>query len=88
MHYDVSYKGDNDDRRAVRDLVQWFGFRKSMLIARAVKSAARMSDDEKRNNYLNSLCFSIEMGGVSGHPVRRAIARWGSEEMLANWLAS
>lgn len=69
-HYDINYKHapDTGKRDAVYDLVQWFGFKKSLLIFRAVKQC-------KTDQDLRSIRFSISFGGVQGFPVTMLFAR-------------
>lgn len=91
MAYDVSYKGDNSDHRALLDLVRWFGFKKSLLIFRSFRDSAayfKANPEGSVNKWLDGAVFSIEMGGVSGHPVRRLIARFFGEQVLSDWIAS
>lgn len=91
MAYYVSYKGDNDGRRAVRDLVSWFGFRKSLLIFRDLYKARRFfkaHPEKDLNSYLSRVDLLLCMGGVSGEPVRRLFARVFGEEALQKWLAA
>ncbi len=73
MQTEIHYRGDNNDHRALLNLVQWFGYRKSILIFRELR---------------NAMCFAIEMGGVSGHPVLRLFAKFFGEDVLAAWIAS
>lgn len=91
MQTEISYRGDNTDHRALLNLVQWFGYRKSMLIFRELRNAKRYLDAHPTwdpNQFLNTTCFAIEMGGVSGHPVRRLFAKFFGEDVLAAWIAS
>lgn len=88
MHRDISYKGDNSDHRALNDLCQWFGFKRSLLIFREAQRISRIADESERNKALDGLCFAVEMAGVSGHPVRRLFAHFIGEDGLASWIKS
>lgn len=78
MTYEVSYKGDNTGRRAINDLIRWFGLDKSKMIYRAVRDCHNCND-------LDSVNMAISMGGVSGEPVRRLIAHIHGEATLEMW---
>lgn len=91
MHYDVSYKGDKDGRRAINDLIGWFGLSKSKLSIKTVKEVRDYKathPDYDPNKMLNSISMSISFGGVSGHPVRALFEHYLGREILENWMKS
>jgi hypothetical protein len=81
MHTEISYRGDNSGRRAINDLIRWFGLGKSKYIFRACRQCKTMQD-------LNCISIGVGIGGVSGEPVRRLIAYCHGEETLARWIKS
>lgn len=87
-HHSISYAGDNSDRRALLDLVQWLGFRRSILVWRQMRWIKQQSAElqlkalDRLDMELNLLC------GVSGHPVRRLFAKFVGEEQLVAWINS
>lgn len=74
----VSYKGDNSGRRAINDLIGWFGLSKSKLIFRGVRAAKTFADIDRMD-------MAISFGGVSGEPVRRLYAHIHTEGVLEEW---
>lgn len=89
MHYEVSYAGVNDPRRAIIDMIQYIGLHRSVIVLREAKRIARIEDDVQRNKGYNGLCAQIEIFcGVSGEPIRRLFAYCGGEEQLQSWLDS
>lgn len=88
--------GKDEDRQAILDLVQWFGWKKALLIFRYLRDLKSWWEDssgmpgakEVLLKKLNATCFSVEMGGVSGHPVRRLFARFFGEKILQDWIES
>lgn len=70
MHNTVSYKG-RDEREAVRDLVWWFGYRKTRMLQRTVKKGYPWM-------YFNAACG---LGGCSGFPVIAAYERWAKRKL-------
>lgn len=84
----ISYTGDNDDRRALRDLVSWFGFRKSLFIWREFHKCVRWLKEHPEGSvigWLNSMSMALKIGGVSGHPVHCLIKRFFGEAVLEEW---
>lgn len=97
MHYEVSYKGQNSDRKALLDLVEWFGFKKSLLVFRSIRQIRDWwkhwegrGDEAKAKLFqtLNGHAFAIEMGGVSGEPVRALLRKYLGEDLVKEWIAS
>lgn len=88
MHTDISYKGDNSPRRAIVDLIQWFGFRRARQLCRlaAGKPAFGNPGIEDLSERWNTFNWACGFGGVSGHPVRETFkhfARLTQEELEA-----
>ena len=80
MHTTINYTGDNNDHRAIIDLIRWFGLSKSKLIFRGFRAY------KEDVHGINQLIITISIiGGVSGHPVRRLVAYCCGEEMLQKW---
>lgn len=79
MHTTISYKGDNTKRRAIIDLIGWYGLSKSKLIFRSVRAAKTIKD---LDNCDMAICFS----GVTGEPVRRLFAYCHGEHVLDFWM--
>ena len=79
----INYTGRlNKERDAVRDLCQWFGFRRSRLIARAAKHAHNADDPMQ---YMKQLDIAINMGGVEGYPIFCAFRRWVEPKLYEQW---
>lgn len=71
MHYETSYKGDNSPRRAIRDWVEWLGFKNAHILAKvAAGRDSRVPQDLERR--WKAFCFYCAFAGVSGYPVREA----------------
>jgi hypothetical protein len=79
MAVTVSYRGDNTGRRAIIDLIRWFGLHKSKIIFRAVRQCETFQELDQCN-------MAISFGGVQGEPVRRLIAYCHSDDVLARWI--
>ena len=77
-HYTVSYRGDNSGRKAINDLIGWFGLNKSKLIIRGMRACKTFSD-------IDGVDMAIGFGGVTGEPVRRLISYCFGEEVLQAW---
>lgn len=77
-HYTVDYRGDNNDQRALRDLVQWYGFRKSRFIFAECRNAKTFAD-------LDNLDRALSFSGCQGHPVICLFRRFHGEEAIARW---
>lgn len=88
MHYDVSYRGDTNDHRALLDLCQWLGFRRSLVAFRTARQIGQLTDATARNHALNALNIGIAIAGVEGEPVRRLFARYVGEDGLQEWIRS
>lgn len=74
-HYNVSYKGSNDAQRAATlDLVRWFGFRKSLMLARYCRAYRGRMDSHTEG--WKGFSFPVAIGGVTGFPVWNAYERW------------
>lgn len=80
-HVNINYAGDNSGRRAICDLIRWFGLRRSILIIRKLKACKTLADLDRVDMVC---CF----GGVQGEPVRRLIAYIHGERVLSRWCAS
>ena len=80
-HVKIDYTDDNSGRRAIIDLVRWFGLSCSKQIFRAVRDAQTFAD-------LDSIDRAILFGGVTGEPVRRLIEYYHGPLGLAAWSAS
>jgi len=78
-HVIISYKGDNNGRRAIIDLIRWFGLRKSKLIFRSVRAAKTFADLDKCD-------MAMSFGGCSGEPVRRLIAHIHGQNVVDAWV--
>lgn len=83
MTMEISYKGDNTGRQAINDLIRWFGLSKTKKVMRCMRAKPNPSIA-----HMNMVCMAIEIGGVSGEPVRRLFAYVWGEERLADWLKS
>jgi hypothetical protein len=81
MKTEISYRGDNTKRRAINDLIRWFGLSKSKLIIREVRKCRTMGD-------LDGINIAIAFGGCEGEPVRRLFAHIHGEDALARWIKS
>ena len=80
---EINYTGrTNQERDAVRDLVQWFGFRRSRLIARSAKYAHTTANPLQ---YMKQLDMAINMGGVEGYPIFCAFRRWAEPKLYQQW---
>jgi hypothetical protein len=91
MHSTISYRGDNTGRRSINDMVRWFGLAKSKTIIVMMQNAKAYKAQHPEwdcNKFLNGVCMAIEMGGVSGEPVRRLFAHYLGEEVLQDWINS
>lgn len=89
MQQTVNYKGDNTGRRAINDLLRWFGLAQSKFIIGEMPRArdfARRHPEWNSNKFLNGACFAIEIGGVQGEPIRRLFAHYLGEARLQAWL--
>jgi hypothetical protein len=64
MSYEIKYHGDK--RKALNDVVRWFGLRKSILIIKLIKGGGSFE----------GIHFAVSFGGVSGYPVRCMIERY------------
>lgn len=95
MHTNVSYKG-RDPRDSILDLVQWFGFRKSLGIFRHFRAIqvwyAENQEAEGAEQAMikamNGATFAIEIGGVSGEPVRQLVKRFFGDTLYQKWIES
>lgn len=58
MHYEISYKGDNSDRRAINDWVGWMGMKRAKLLIAFVKQGGTWKQFD----------FYCGFAGVSGKP--------------------
>lgn len=88
---EISYKGDNSDRRALLDLVRWFGFKRSRVIWKEFRNAKVYITNHPEwdpTQFLNGSVMAIEFGGVSGHPVRCLIRKFFGDEVLQAWIES
>jgi len=82
----INYTGRlNKERDAVRDLCQWFGFKRALLIVRFAKNA-HTSDDPLRS--LNQLDGALHIGGVEGFPIFCAFRRWVEPNLYEQWYDS
>jgi hypothetical protein len=89
MGYEVSYKGDNNGRRAISDMFRYIGLNSSKIVLRAARAYAQITDDVERNKKFNGLCMQIEVFcGVSGEPIRRLFEYVGGADQLASWMNS
>ena len=79
MHMEISYKDDITGRKAMCDLVRWFGISKSKLIIRGLRGCKKYGD-------IDSMNFAISFGGVEGEPVRRIISHVLGEQVLTTWI--
>lgn len=76
MHYEISYKGDNSDRRAINDWVNWLGLRRAKLLAGLVKQGGTWKQFD----------FYCSFAGVSGKPNIAAYEHFAGRKLTdADW---
>jgi hypothetical protein len=79
MAYDRHYgEGTKESRRALLDLVEWFGWKKSLLIFRETKKCVTFRQ-------LDGVDMAIAFGGVGGRPVLDLFRRIHGEEAVVKW---
>jgi hypothetical protein len=76
-HHNISYKGRaNPQRDAALDLVQWYGFRKSLLLARYCREMRKQPFDYASTKGWKGFSIPVSMSGVQGFPVWNTYERW------------
>jgi hypothetical protein len=81
MGYSINYRGVNNPRKPINDMISYVGLRRMKLLISTLKGCRTMAD-------IDFFDMACSFTGVSGEPVRRLIAHIWGEKVLAQWLAS
>lgn len=78
MGYEISYKGDNSDRRALNDFVHYVGLTPAKLLIRLLRAAKTLADIDRADFYCG-------FAGVQGEPVRALIRHIHGLPIFVAW---
>ena len=79
MHYDRHYdQSKENSRKALLDLVEWFGWKKSLLVFRETKKCTTFRQ-------LDGVNMAISFGGVSGRPVLELFRKIHGHQAVSKW---